>query len=105
MNALLQTLEREGDVTRTAEAPVGKVIPARLTPQGRQRLQKSTAAVGSVEVRMLAGMTETEQSDAFRALQSMVRSLREKDDLTAADWDLRSGCASRAAVRCTLRQT
>ena len=33
-------------------------------------------AVRSVEVRMLAGMSETEQSDAFRALRSMVHSLR-----------------------------
>lgn len=29
MNVLLQTLEREGYVTRPAEAPVGKVLPAR----------------------------------------------------------------------------
>jgi DNA-binding MarR family transcriptional regulator len=77
MNVLLQSLERDGYVTRAAEAPVGKVLPTRLTPRGRRSLEKATAAVRSVEVRMLAGMTETEQADAFRILQGMVRSLRD----------------------------
>ncbi|WP_134739509.1 MarR family transcriptional regulator [Nocardioides sp. 503] len=77
MNTLLQHLEREGHVTRAAEAPVGKVLPTRLTPRGRRVLARASAAVRSVEVRMLAGMTETERADAFRSLQSMVRSLRE----------------------------
>ncbi|MEU3051962.1 MarR family winged helix-turn-helix transcriptional regulator [Streptomyces griseus] len=82
MNVLLQTLERDGYVVRPAEAAVGKVLPAQLTPRGRQSLEKATAAVRSVEVRMLAGMTETEQAGAFRILRSMVRSLREgeRDD-------------------------
>lgn len=31
-------------------------------------------------VRMLAGMTETEQSDAFRILWSMIHSLRDGND-------------------------
>ncbi|MGV9296762.1 MULTISPECIES: MarR family winged helix-turn-helix transcriptional regulator [Amycolatopsis] len=76
MNVLLQALERDGYVTRPAEAPVGKALPARLTPRGRRSLEKASAAVRSVEVRMLEGLTETEQSDAFRILRSMVRSLR-----------------------------
>ncbi|MEU2196958.1 MarR family transcriptional regulator [Streptomyces fimicarius] len=79
MNVLLQALERDGYVVRPAEAAVGKVLPAQLTPRGRQSLEKATAAVRSVEVRMLAGMTETEQAGAFRVLRSMVRSLREGD--------------------------
>lgn len=80
MNVLLQALERDGSVTRPAQAPVGKVLPARLTPRGRRSLEKASAAVRSVEVRMLAGLTEAEQSDAFRILQSMVRSLREASE-------------------------
>jgi DNA-binding MarR family transcriptional regulator len=79
MNVLLQALEREGHVTRPAEAPVGKVLPTRLTPRGRQSLEKATAAVRSVEVRMLAGVTEAEQVTTFRVLQTMVRSLRDGD--------------------------
>jgi DNA-binding MarR family transcriptional regulator len=77
MNVLLQALERDGDVTRPAQAPVGKVLPARLTPRGRRRLEKASAAVRSVELRMLSDLTQSEQSDAFWILQSMVRSLLE----------------------------
>src|SRR6476469_947843 len=76
MNVLLQALERDGYVTRPAEAPVGKVLPTRLTPRGRRSLEKASAAVRSVEARMLADLTETEQSGAFRVLQSMIHSLR-----------------------------
>lgn len=77
MNVLIQALEREGYVVRPADAPVGKVLPTRLTPRGRGLLEKATVAVRSVEVRMLEGMTETAQADAFRALQSMIVSLRD----------------------------
>jgi DNA-binding MarR family transcriptional regulator len=77
MNVLLQTLERDGYVTRPAEAPVGKVLPTRLTPRGRRSLETASAAVRSVEVRMLAGLAESEQAAAFRILQSMIHSLRD----------------------------
>ncbi|SDP23410.1 DNA-binding transcriptional regulator, MarR family [Klenkia soli] len=79
MNVLLQNLERDGYVTRPAEAPVGKALPASLTPRGRRSLEQATAAVRSVEVRMLAGLTDADRSVAFRALQTMVRSLRGGD--------------------------
>jgi len=80
MNVLLQALERDGYVTRPAVAPVGKALPTRLTPRGRRSLEKATAAVRSVEVRMLTGMTGTEQSAASRMLQSMILSLRDGSD-------------------------
>ncbi len=80
MNVLLQALERDGYVTRPAQAPVGKVLPTRLTPRGRRSLEKASAAVRSVEVRMLAGLTEAEQSAALHILRSMVRSLRKDGD-------------------------
>ncbi|MEU5032838.1 MarR family transcriptional regulator [Streptomyces rubiginosohelvolus] len=76
MNVLLQALERDGYVTRPAEAAVGKVLPAQLTPRGRQSLEEASAAVRAVEVRMLAGMTENERESAFRSLRSMIHSLR-----------------------------
>ncbi|MBN9618302.1 MAG: MarR family transcriptional regulator, partial [Actinobacteria bacterium] len=59
--------------------PVGKVLPTRLTPRGRRSLEKASVAVRSVELRMLAGLTETERSDAFRILRSMTHSLRDGD--------------------------
>jgi len=77
MNVLLQTLERQGYVTRPAEAPVGKALPTRLTARGRRSLETATAAVRSVELRMLADMTEAEQAAASRILRKMVHSLRD----------------------------
>jgi len=76
MNVLLQALERDGYVTRPAEDRVGKVLPTRLTPRGKQSLEKATVAVRSVELRMLGGMTQDEQSAAFVILQRMVHALR-----------------------------
>jgi len=80
MNVLLQALEREGFVTRPAQAPVGKILPTRLTPRGRRSLEKATVAVRSVELRMLAGLTDTERSDASRILRSMIHSLGNGED-------------------------
>lgn len=77
MNVLLQTLERQGYVTRPAEAPVGKALPTKLTPRGHRSLETATAAVRSVELRMLADMTETEQAAASRILRTMIHSLRD----------------------------
>jgi len=77
MNVLLQGLERDGYVSRPAQAPRGKILPARLTPRGRRSLEKASEAVRSVEVKMVAGLTEADQAEAFRLLQSMVRSLRD----------------------------
>ena len=78
MNVLLQALERDGYVSRPAEAAVGKILPTRLTPRGRRSLEKATVAVRSVEVRMLGGLTQDEQSVAFIVLQAMIHSLREQ---------------------------
>ncbi|OBI93513.1 MarR family winged helix-turn-helix transcriptional regulator [Mycobacterium sp. 1245805.9] len=80
MNVVLQGLEREGYVTRPTEAPVGKVLPTRLTARGRRTREKASVAVRSVELRMLTGMTEAEQSNAFRILQRMIQSLRDGND-------------------------
>ncbi|MDQ1130429.1 MarR family winged helix-turn-helix transcriptional regulator [Microbacterium sp. SORGH_AS_0888] len=77
MNVLLQSLERAGEVSRPAEAPVGRALPARLTPHGRRRLEKASAAVRSVEVRMLAELSEADRAAALRILRSIVNSLRD----------------------------
>ena len=76
MNVLLQALERDGEVVRAAEAPVGKALPTRLTEKGRRTLEAATAAVREVELRMLSGLTEDEQKTAFRVLRGMVTALR-----------------------------
>ena len=80
MNVLLQTLEKDGYVSRPKHAPVGKVLPTELTAKGRRSLAQASAAVRSVESRMLGGLTADEQAEAFRILQSMIRSLRDESD-------------------------
>lgn len=77
MNVLLQTLERDGYVTRPGEAPVGKALPTRLTPRGRRSLEKASAAVRSVELRMVSDLTQDEQAVALRILRSMIQGLRD----------------------------
>lgn len=77
MNVLLQALEREGQVIRPTDAAVGKTLPARLTPHGRQVLEQASAAVRAVELRMLAGLADHDQAEARRVLGVMIRSLRE----------------------------
>ncbi len=76
MHVLLQQLERDGDVTRPAAPTVGKSLPASLTPQGRRRLASASAAVRSVELRMLRHMTADEQTAALQSLRSMILGLR-----------------------------
>lgn len=78
MNVLLQAMERDGLVTRAAEAPVGKALPTRLTPRGRQELEAASAAVRSVEKRMLSGMTDADQAAALTSLRSMIAGLQDE---------------------------
>lgn len=77
MNVLLQSLERDGIVERPDTAPVGKALPTRLTDKGRRTLAAASAAVRSVEKRMLSAMTDAEQAAALHALRSMVTALRD----------------------------
>jgi DNA-binding MarR family transcriptional regulator len=75
MNVLVQALERDGFVTRPAEAPVGKVLPTELTPLGRRALAKATVAVKAVEDQMLAGLDAPSRTAARRILTSLIASL------------------------------
>lgn len=79
MNVLLQSLERAGEVTRPAEAPVGKVLPTRLTPLGREHLTGASIAVRNVEARMLGGLDVRDQAEARRLLSSLIASLGAAD--------------------------
>ena len=75
MNVLLQSLERDGHVTRPAHAPVGKALPTSLTPAGRESLSRATVAVRSVERRMLSQLSDQDQVTARRILRTIVGSL------------------------------
>jgi DNA-binding MarR family transcriptional regulator len=76
MNVLLQTLERDGFVTRATEPSVGKALPTQLTDSGRRSLAQASAAIRGVEQRMLADLSTDQQTEARQILRSMVTSLR-----------------------------
>ncbi|MFE0681930.1 MarR family winged helix-turn-helix transcriptional regulator, partial [Streptomyces sp. NPDC058961] len=61
MNVLLQTLERDGYVTRPAAAPVGKALPARRPPRGPPGRGKGPGGGGCGEVRKGWGLYGAEQ--------------------------------------------
>jgi DNA-binding MarR family transcriptional regulator len=76
MNVLLQTLERDGLVSRPAHPPIGRILPTELTPAGRQQLQQASAAVKAVEETMRAGLTTDEQHQLRRHLSACITSLQ-----------------------------
>lgn len=77
MNTLLQTLEREGLVTRPDRPTSGRVLPTELTARGRQQLKAASAAVRAVEERMLGGLDEAGQAQLCALLASCVAALTE----------------------------
>ncbi len=79
MNVLLRALEGDGSVIRPTEPSAGRVLPARLTAHGERRRAEASAAVRSVEKRMLDGLTEQQQAETLAILQRMTRSLRHRD--------------------------
>ncbi|MGB3733288.1 MarR family winged helix-turn-helix transcriptional regulator [Microbacterium sp.] len=78
MSVLLQAMEHDGYVTRAVEAPVGRALPTLLTPRGREVLHAASAAVRSVEKRMLSGMTAAQQAAALTSLRSMIAGLQDE---------------------------
>lgn len=75
MNVLLQSLEKEGLVTRAVEAPAGRALPAQLTAQGQRELARASAAVRAVEMAMLAHLSEAQQVATRQSLRSMIGAL------------------------------
>lgn len=75
MNVLLQTLEREGLVTRNSTPPVGRVLPTQITERGRTQLAAASTAVKLIEDSMLAALSEPERDQARRLLETMIGSL------------------------------
>lgn len=75
MNVLLQSLERDGLVSRPDQPPTGRVLPTQLTPVGRRRLDAATTAVRAVELQMLADLGSTEQEQLRCLLAACAGSL------------------------------
>jgi DNA-binding MarR family transcriptional regulator len=75
MNVLLQSMERDGLVSRPETAPTGRVLPTELTPLGRHQLTAASASVRAVEDRMKSGLDATQQTALRELLAACVASL------------------------------
>ena len=75
MNVLLQSLERDGLVSRPTAAPVGRVLPTELTDRGRAQLAKASAAVRGVEASMLTGLDMERQAQLRELLAGCITAL------------------------------
>ena len=75
MNVLLQSLEKDGLVSRPEQAAVGRALPTELTARGRRQLAAASAAVKGVEDRMKSTMDDAEQQQLRELLARCVASL------------------------------
>jgi DNA-binding MarR family transcriptional regulator len=73
MNMVLRGLEERGLVSRPASVPAGRSLPASLTRQGEQLLEKTDAGVKEAERRLMAGLTDRQRAD-FKRILSMIGS-------------------------------
>lgn len=80
MNVLLQSLERDGLVSRAEQAPSGRALPTRLTSRGELQLREASAAVKGVEDRMHADLDEQEREQLRHLLQRCVVGLASHRD-------------------------
>jgi DNA-binding MarR family transcriptional regulator len=77
MNVLLQSLERDGLVSRPQQPVAGRVLPTELTATGRAQLKTASAAVREVEDRMKSGLDAGEQAALRSMLAACVGALRD----------------------------
>src|SRR5262245_55810185 len=75
MNELLVGLERRGLVARRPHATHGRVVEARLHPEGSAALATCHRAVQAVEERMVAGLDDAERRRLADALRGCVAGL------------------------------
>jgi len=80
MNVLLQSLERDGFVSRPEQPVAGRVLPVELTASGRRQLATASAAVKEVEDRMKSNLSVDEQAMLGDLLSRCVSSLREQPE-------------------------
>jgi len=74
-NEVLLALERKGLVARSAHPAHGRILQTRLTAKGRRVLASCDERVACVEVRMVAGLSVSEQKALRRSLLDCVHAL------------------------------
>lgn len=82
MNGLLAGLVAAGLVARAAHPRDGRVLRTELTVPGREAVGRGTAAVGQVEERMTAGLTDLQQRQLLELLTACIDNL--EPDVAAA---------------------
>lgn len=75
MNAIVHHLERAGLVERHPHPTHGTVLPARLTPAGRDLLHAGEARVNALEAKMLAPLSREERAQLIDLLNRYVDAL------------------------------
>jgi DNA-binding MarR family transcriptional regulator len=68
MNMVLRALQERGLVTRPAAVASGRSLPAELTRQGTELLDRTDSGIRAAEQRLLAGLTEQDQRALRRIL-------------------------------------
>jgi DNA-binding MarR family transcriptional regulator len=71
MNMVLRGLENRGLVSRPASVSSGRSLPAQLTREGEEILQRTDAGVRAAELRLMANLTEQERYDFKRILAAV----------------------------------
>jgi DNA-binding MarR family transcriptional regulator len=69
MNQILASLEARGIVQRSTHPSHGRILPTRLTQQGRQLVTQAHERVGAVEARMTAQLSEDQRHQLTRLLE------------------------------------
>lgn len=79
MNVVLRNLESAGLVTRPAQAPHGRALPAQLTAAGTKRLRAARADILAIEHRMTADLTADRIRHLLSDLKTMTAALGEPE--------------------------
>lgn len=83
MNELLAGLLRDGLATREAHDHDGRALPVRLTDAGRELGARASAALGTVEERMVDGLDGAARSRLLELLRACAGNLDGRADTAA----------------------
>lgn len=75
MNRIIQDLEHKEIAERRPDPDHGRILQTRLTPRGRQLLERCHRQVDALHTRMLADLDRTEQACLTDLLQRCIQSL------------------------------
>jgi DNA-binding MarR family transcriptional regulator len=71
MNMVLRGLEERGLVTRPTSVSSGRSLPAQLTREGKELLEKTDAGVRAAESRLMANLTDNQRREFTQILGSL----------------------------------